>query len=437
MLMKRCRDFWIEHSGPPPGSCLLLALSGGADSRFLLELVATLQTEWSFRVQAIHVDHQVRDEASRQREQEVLRQACDDAHVPLVIATISPGASDEDTLRTLRYAILDRAVCEVQADFILTAHHADDSLETFFLRLFRGCAPAGLCGIPVRRGNIFRPLLNIRREEIYNFLMRKKLDWFEDPTNDDTRYDRNRLRQLVLPVLAGEFPGYAGAVHSLMQKMQVDDQYFSRLVKDILASGLDTGSGMMFAYDQLENLDPALKSRVVLALLHGCGETTDSRGVKRLLALLTPDRRSGRQQYGRLLAERSGNWFWVGEVDVNPCGTGVWDGCQPLRLPGGLTVAWAAEGKRPEKVHFRPFTAGEQVKTVWGTRSVKKVLIDAGIPRVLRPLIPVLETMDGQFLCLGPLLQGHALTVPLLWKGKWLEKIMVEWNGSGLPARSS
>jgi tRNA(Ile)-lysidine synthase len=186
---------------------LWVALSGGLDSVVLLHALASLNLATPLR--ALHVNHQISPHANRW--QQHCESLCAELQVPFhaeVVQVERAGHGLEDAARVARYAVFER---HLQAgDFLLTAHHADDQVETFFLRLLRGAGPRGLAAMAQQRplgvGYLYRPLLTFSRAELQTYADIHQLTWVEDESNLDTHYDRNYLRQRVIPLLQERWP---------------------------------------------------------------------------------------------------------------------------------------------------------------------------------------------------------------------------------------
>ena len=197
-----------------------MALSGGVDSVALLLALQQLRrrsARWRrFTLRAVHVNHQLRP-AARSWEQHC-RRLCAALEVPLVVRRVrvpqGPGRSLEAEARQVRYAALTRAM--PKGELLLTAHHLDDQLETFLLQLLRGAGVAGLAamGECTRLGErwLLRPLLSEPRSELETFARASAVAWVDDDSNVDQRFDRNYLRQRVLPLLRERWPAVATVV---------------------------------------------------------------------------------------------------------------------------------------------------------------------------------------------------------------------------------
>lgn len=194
------------------GQSVLVAFSGGADSTALLEALCLLRRKRSLRIGAAHLDHGLSPLSGRwvRHCAKVAAELGAPYHTHSVDVRqqrSKSGGSLEEAARLARYAFLTDTAVEAGYATIATAHTADDQAETFLMRLFRGAGPAGLGGIPVRRGIdarlcIIRPLLEVRRSDIRAFLKERHRLFLNDPSNKNTDLFRNRIRLKILPFLS-------------------------------------------------------------------------------------------------------------------------------------------------------------------------------------------------------------------------------------------
>lgn len=220
---------------------LLVAFSGGADSTALLHLVKQLALQGKAEVAAAFYNHAWR--GTPPPEIARLHKTCKDLEVPLVLLPSTPGEKKTEAMaRSYRYKALQRAALALKADAILTAHHADDQVETLLFRLFRGTGLDGLCGIlPVLSMEtddpqtpatpIVRPLLGANKVDLTAYCQHHQLSAFEDPSNQNTRFSRNALRHKVLPGLMQAFPQLKTALLRLAQTAQSDSQLLDELLE--------------------------------------------------------------------------------------------------------------------------------------------------------------------------------------------------------------
>ncbi|HSH92345.1 MAG TPA: tRNA lysidine(34) synthetase TilS [Ramlibacter sp.] len=198
-----------------PGLPLAVAFSGGADSTALLNACAA---KWPGQVRAIHVHHGLQSAAGDFERH--CRAVCESLGVPLAVRKIDArhktGESPEDAARRGRYAaIADAAASEwpnEAVNDIAVAQHADDQVETILLALSRGAGLPGVAAMPARwhEGGFtwHRPLLAVPGPQLREWLSARGLSWIEDPTNDNERFTRNRIRARVLPALQEAFPQF-------------------------------------------------------------------------------------------------------------------------------------------------------------------------------------------------------------------------------------
>lgn len=186
---------------------LLVTLSGGADSVALLSALQRIGA----KIVAAHCNFHLRGEESN-RDQQFVEQLCRDLHVELHIRHFdveayrkSNGGSMEMACRELRYAWFDELCAELECTRMLTAHHADDNVETMLLNLLRGCGLEGAKGMVADNGRVMRPLLRVHRTDIERYLRSINRSWIVDSTNLDSEPDRNFLRLRVLPLLEERF----------------------------------------------------------------------------------------------------------------------------------------------------------------------------------------------------------------------------------------
>lgn len=228
---------WVQ-----PGRHLTLALSGGADSVALLDILVQLRTRLNFTLSAVHVNHQISPNAADWAE--FCARLCAGYSILFQVVEVDlnrqPGESLEALARDARY----RVFAEQEADFIVLAQHLDDQAETLLLQLLRGAGAKGLSamgemreGLGVRgEGGVetlryLRPLLDVPRKVILDYAALRGLHWIEDESNTDIVFDRNYLRHRVMPLLERRFPGYrvtfSRASRNLAESAQLSDDLAS------------------------------------------------------------------------------------------------------------------------------------------------------------------------------------------------------------------
>ena len=214
---------------------LAVAYSGGADSTALL---VACHEKWPGQVSAIHVHHGIQSAADDFEAH--CRSFCAQLSVPLLVQHVNgrhlPGQSPEEAARLARYKSFSALEQEGKAwpaiKNIAIAQHADDQIETILLALSRGGGLPGLSAMPaswVRLGvSYYRPLLNVRSSCIKSWLLERQLAWVEDPSNQDEKFTRNRIRARLLPALEATFPQFRdtfarSAAHAAQAQIVLDE----------------------------------------------------------------------------------------------------------------------------------------------------------------------------------------------------------------------
>lgn len=199
------------------GGKVVLALSGGVDSRVLLHLLSLYRNENpQLKCVAVHVHHGLSTYADDWAEKCI--KWCDgyniESNVERVTLELGSQVSTEQEARNKRYQVLEKFVNK--NDVLITGQHSSDQTESFLLALKRGSGPKGLSSMPesiqFNQGHIVRPLLAISQEQIVQYALDEKLDWVEDESNQDIKYDRNFLRHQVIPVLKSRWPEIESSV---------------------------------------------------------------------------------------------------------------------------------------------------------------------------------------------------------------------------------
>ena len=192
---------------------MLVALSGGSDSVALTLLLRDLAEHGGFSLLSLaHLNHRLRPTAAR--DEQFCRDFAERVGLPIVVDSVDVASyaarerlSVEDAARRARYAFLHRAAADAGADRIAVGHTRDDQAETFLLKLIRGAGLTGLGGIYPRHGALIRPLLDVSRTELREYLTAGGWSWVEDESNEDLANPRNRVRHLVVPELDRAYGG--------------------------------------------------------------------------------------------------------------------------------------------------------------------------------------------------------------------------------------
>ncbi|TXD47881.1 tRNA lysidine(34) synthetase TilS [Polaribacter sp. IC073] len=225
---------------------LLIAISGGIDSVVLTHNLAAL----NFNISLAHCNFNLRNTESDLDEKFVkeLAKNLDIDYFTTSFETKKVAKENKESTqiaaRNLRYTWFQELITTHNFDFVLTAHHADDNLETFLINLTRGSGLDGFTGIPEINGNIVRPFLKFSREEILDFANKNTISWREDKSNASTKYVRNKIRHNVLPVLKEINPSlldtFSKTIENLQESKQIIEDRIAEVSKKVVENNCST-----------------------------------------------------------------------------------------------------------------------------------------------------------------------------------------------------
>ena len=377
-----------------PGDTVICAVSGGADSMALLWGMWLLKEKLGISLEAAHYNHNLRGEESK-RDEDFVRGFCDFHDIPLHqgSGTVVSGKKGlEAAAREARYGFL----CSL-GGVIATAHTADDNAETVLMHLLRGSGLRGLGGITPKGEGLIRPMLDVTRAEVEEFLAEHWVKFITDSSNETDDFLRNRLRHHVMPLLKNENPSLATGLSSLAQRLRQDEALLSEL-----ASRLDPGD-----VNALRAAPSPLRRRALEGMLQSNGFREPSAShLAQAEALVFSDRPSAFAAFGGLKLCREYDRLTVrretGALEPVPlapgdrltlpaCGLAV--RCdraeEPFTGPDSFTVAPIGT------MVVRGRMAGDGLTLPGGTKSLKKRFIDRKIPAHRRPLVPVIADEAG------------------------------------------
>ncbi len=414
----------------------VVAFSGGLDSTVLLHALAELRERSAVPLLAVHVDHGLQPESLRWSEHcaGFAKLLGVDFHTSAVTVALKSGQGPEASAREARYSALQ--VQMQSGDWLLSAHHREDQAETLLLNLIRGSGPAGVAGIGAMRqfepGWLARPMLNVDSAAIKQYAVDAHLNWIEDPSNTDRRFDRNFLRHEVLPRLASRWPDIA----TRLQRSATHAGEASALLLELAEIDLNRlgGRAERLPIDDLIELSAARQRNLIRYALRRLRLSTPTTlQLDRVMSEVIPARddaqplvtwpgASVRRYRSRLylLPEKLAEVLEYSDISGSRAELGA--GLGALNFESGAEVG-LSEQLVMQGLSVRPRVGGEkfQPEGQSHTRKLKKLLQEEGVVPWMRDRLPLVYSGE-QLVAVGDLwIAAHAVARPgvaVRWSGR-------------------
>lgn len=416
----------VSHAMIGRGAGVVVGVSGGPDSVALVRILGLLSHERGFWLAVAHLDHGLRAESAEdaafvENLAQELGVECLVRREDIRDLAVQQGVSIEEAGRRARYALFDDVRARLGAETIATAHHRDDAVETFFLRILRGTSIQGLGGIRPKRERIIRPLIAATRAQILEFLDTRHIPYRIDASNLGVGTDRNFIRNRLLPVIAERFPDFSKTALRSMSLIRQEEAFLDRVAAGISSRAVSRSHGEL-ALDTaaLMGADRVVAARVLLAALYdtsGPGVRWKRRHVEAALAAISSDNPSSQldfpdgitltREYDRIRISRNRPSPAVPPFTVEVDGPGIVPlDCAGMRFefrveegnpmtrdyPDGRSAAVFDADQVPFPLTLRSVGPGDRFRP-WGldgARKVKKILIDLKVPVSVRRTLPLL-----------------------------------------------
>ncbi len=406
----------------PPGLALL-AVSGGSDSVTMLDLMATVAPDLQLELAVAHVDHGIAPESAEVAQQVAARAHCYGFRYHGTMLQLGPETS-ETRARRERYRALRTIQREAHARYLVTAHHADDQVETVLYRLLRGSGIAGLAGIPARGpGGLVRPLLPFTRAELEQWREHQagsrgaEIPVYRDPANIDDRHDRSWVRHRLLPTLEQRFGARVRRyLLDVARHASGDRAAWAALLRELPQLKFRAENGAVeVARAPFQRYDNVLSEALLRALAREVGCSLGPRRAARVLRFVRVSSSGHSVQLG-------GGWVaeiafdkvrivpassTVGDIDAVPLvaetggsgrvNWGTWQ-ITWCSEPAGETVraahtTWITPGTN----ELRAVAPGDRLVPLGGVghRRVRRLLMEARVPARDRDAYPVLVRDDS------------------------------------------
>lgn len=302
----------------PPRSAILIAVSGGQDSLCLTQLLLDLQPKWSWKLAVVHCDHCWRSDS--QANALHVQKLAAQWNLPFHLRTATEPLSSEAAARDWRYRMLVEVAEQQGYGLIVTGHTQSDRAETLLYNLLRGSGADGLQSLTWQRNltpkiQLIRPLLTVNRRQTEEFCKTFNLPIWEDSTNQDFKYARNRIRGELIPYLQTHFnPQVVAALAQTAELLRADVDYLETTAEQLLQQAwqpLEDTSHLRLSRGTLKTIPLALQRRVMRQFLtQVLPQSPSYEQVEKLVALILAPNRSQTDPFpGGAIAQVSGDWI--------------------------------------------------------------------------------------------------------------------------------
>ena len=433
----------------PPGSRVVIALSGGADSVAMLCVLTELAATERFAVVGVaHLNHQIRgseadmDELFCRRLAEQFAMPIHAERLQVAARAAAAGVSIEHAAHDARLEFFARAAAELNASTVAVAHTKNDQAETFLLRLLRGAGPRGLGGMYPRSGIVVRPLIETERDEVRRFLDDRKMAFRLDATNQDTSIPRNRIRHELLPFLETRFsPGVVDTLDREAAIAREDAAYLDEMAAAAAERLVTrTPAGVELSAEAISSQPAAIARRVIryAQQLASGGRFVGFDAVDAVLVFAVSNCAGSLDLPGHRVNRRGGTLVLT-KSDGRPAAEDRVEFAYRLGVPGNVTIpeaacaisaeisfvplgqsapeVWALVGRGDEAVlEASKLTAPLAVRNrrpgdsfrplgLHGRKKLQDLFVDAKVARAARDTTPVIANSDGNIVWVA----GHAV----------------------------
>ena len=394
---------------------ILIAFSGGPDSVFLYNLLNFLKEEYFLEISLIYINHNLRKDV--EDDLKFVKNFSEENEVPLYIESVNVRkyATDnkksiELSARELRYEAIEKVLQNINYDKVATGHNLDDNIETFIFRLLRGTSLKGLKGIPDKRENIIRPILQFEKKEILNCLQKNKKNYIIDYTNNENDYTRNYIRNEIFPMFVNINPNFRNKINELINEINKRKNSKDNILKEKFVQYLEkydvelSRKKIDRIYETLYNKKGKLNTEGSKEFYLGNGKILRKKYDK--LEVIVEKKKEVDEEKVMLKLNIPLKWYDY-EIILTDNITGIEKIGKTEE--GNITLLRFAEEFDEHKIFVRKKLKGDTILlNNLGHRKIKKILIDEKIPKWERDKIPLLEmeyrknnTIISQILSVG------------------------------------
>jgi tRNA(Ile)-lysidine synthase len=417
-----------------PDDNILVAFSGGPDSTALLDILHKLSSKLKFSLMACYINHKIRLRAVK-KEIEFCRDFCAGLKIPFILYEIDiPKYAQKNKLSLeeagyiKRKEILSKIALENKCDKIALGHHRDDIIETILFRLFRGTGPGGLQPIKPISGNIIRPLYNLSKDDILEYLKKNRISSVFDRSNLDMGFSRNYIRNEIIPAIEKHFgSGYRSSISNFAEIISTEDDYLNQKTRKSLKkiTTITPGGKIIVDLKKISTYDSWLRKRMIKQTLErlsghpGAGSYADIERINGVIESKLKSVSLGNNM--RVIRERDRLFFLGCKTNIEKRELKIEGVTEIPELQSRLKCASTSVQKSSKKLQkgggrinidydkvsppcrIRGIIAGDKFTPLGmkGTKKVGDFLTDRKISRHLRDEIPVVLDKNGVIWLVG------------------------------------
>ena len=377
---------------------ILIAFSGGPDSVFLYNLLNFLKEEYFLEISLTYINHNLRKDV--EDDLKFVKNFSEENEVPLYVESVDVRKyatenkkSIELSARELRYEAIEKVLQNINYDKIATGHNLDDNIETFIFRLLRGTSLKGLKGIPEKRENIIRPILQFEKKEILNCLQENKKNYIIDYTNNENDYTRNYIRNEIFPMFVNINPNFRNKINELINEINDRKNSKDNILKEKFVQYLEkydvelSRKKIDRIYETLYNKKGELNTEGSKEFYLGNGKILRKKYDK--LEVIVEKKKEVDEEKVMLKLNIPVKWYDY-EIILTDNITGIEKVGKTEEK--NITLLRFTEEFDEHKIFVRKKLEGDTILlNNLGHRKIKKILIDEKIPKWERDKIPLLE----------------------------------------------
>lgn len=429
--MKDAYDFLINNIKLKDRDTIILGISGGPDSMALLNLLIKVREKIDLKLVCAHVNHNVRKASFK--EKEFLENYCYDKKVTFESMIIEKYGDDNfhNEARNIRYKYFEELVDKYNANYLMTAHHGDDLIETILMRIVRGSTLKGYSGFDVvndcGKYKLVRPLIFYTKKEIEDYDKKKKIPYVVDKSNFKDKYTRNRYRKVLLPFLKKEDKNVHKKFLKYSNILKEYSEYIDKLA-DIQIKKVCENN--VLDINRFSDLDHLIQKKIIYMMLEKKYEDDlmliNDKHVDLIINLIFSNKKNTFIYLPNLIkAVKNYDKFYL-EEETNNIDSYEIELIDYAILPNGKHIEVVSEEdsnsnfvcrlsskdvKFPLYIRTRKLGDRIKIKGLNGSKKIKDIFIDCKIPQKERELWPVLVDSDGNVVWL-PGLKKSKFDVP-------------------------